>query len=108
MKDGIYIVTFDEYKSVGAHWIALYVNDNSVNFDSLGAKPISKEIKKFIDNKNITNIFQTNAYDLICTFFCIGFIDFMFKGKRLTDTTNLFSLNNFRKNDKVILTSFLK
>ena len=31
----------------------------------------------------------------MCGYFCIAFIDFMFKGKRLTDYTNLFSLNDF-------------
>ena len=40
-------------------------------------------------------------------YFCIGFIDFVFKGKNLTEYTNLFSPNNFEKNDGVIL-SYLK
>ena len=30
-------------------------------------------------------------------------MDFMFKGKSLTDFPNLFSPNNFKNNDKVIL-----
>ena len=33
----------------------------------------------------------------MCGYFCIGFIDFMLMGKRLTDLTNLFSPNNFKK-----------
>ena len=32
----------------------------------------------------------------------MGFIDFMFKGNSLTDFTNLFSPNNFKKNDDII------
>ena len=40
-------------------------------------------------------------------YFCIGFIDFMFKGKSLTDFTNLFSPNNFKKNDDIILKYFM-
>ena len=48
------------------------------------------------------------AYDLVlCGYFCIEFIDFMLKGKNLTDFTNLFSPNNFKKNDDVILSYFL-
>ena len=39
-------------------------------------------------------------------YFCIGFIDFVFKGKNLTEYTNLFSPNNFEKNDGVILSYF--
>ena len=35
--------------------------------------------------------------------FCIGFINCMFKSKSLTDYTNLFSPNNFKKNDDIIL-----
>ena len=39
-------------------------------------------------------------------YFYIGFIDFMFKGKTLTEFTNLFSPNNFKKNDNIILSYF--
>ena len=47
------------------------------------------------------------AYDSItCWFFCIGFIDFMLKGKNFLDYTNLFSANDFEKNDKIILKYF--
>ena len=50
------------------------------------------------------NIFRIQAYDsVICGYFCIGFIDFMFKEKSITDFTNLFSPNNFKKNDDIIL-----
>ena len=31
----------------------------------------------------------------MCGYFCIAFIDFMFKGKSLTEYTNLFPPNNF-------------
>ena len=44
----------------------------------------------------------------MCRYFCIGFIDFMFKGKSLTDFTNLFSPNKKLKNDDdIILNNFL-
>ena len=54
------MINLDKYKSIGAHWIALYVNDNNVTyFDSFGVKQIPKEIKKFIGNKNVvTNIYR--------------------------------------------------
>ena len=26
IKDGTYVINLDEYKSIGTHWIALYVN----------------------------------------------------------------------------------
>ena len=39
-------------------------------------------------------------------YFCIGFIDFMLAGKKLTDYTNLFSPHDFKKNDNIILSYF--
>ena len=44
------------------------------------------------------------AYDsIMCGCFCIEFIDFMLKGKSLLEYTNLFSPNDYEKNDKIIL-----
>ena len=109
IKDGAYIINLDEYESIGTHWIALYVNAKNVTyFDSFGVEHIPKEIKKFIGNKNIiTNIYGIQAYDsIMCGYFCIGFIDFMLKGKSLLDYTNLFSPNDYEKNDKIILKYF--
>ena len=37
----------------------------------------------------------------MCVYFCIGFTDFMLKGNNLTDSTNLFSPDNFKKNDDI-------
>ena len=39
----------------------------------------------------------------MCEYFCIGFIGFMLEGKSLLDYTNLFSSNEYKKNDKIIL-----
>ena len=48
-------------------------------------------------------------YDsVICRYFCIGFIDFVFKGKILTEFTNYFLPNDFQKNDDIILKVFCK
>ena len=85
-------------------------NNNSVTYiNSFGVEHIPKEIKAFINNKNIiTVIFRIQAYDSItCGYFCIGFIDFMLAGKTLTEFTNLFSPNNFKKYDDIILNYFM-
>ena len=42
----------------------------------------------------------------MCGYFCIGFIDFMLAGKKLTDNTNLFSPHDFDKIDQIILSCF--
>ena len=88
----------------------MHVHNNDVTyFDSFGVEHIPKEIKTFINNKNIkTNIFRIQAYDsIMCGYFCTGFIDFMFAGKTLTELTNHFSPNNFKKNDDKILKYFI-
>ena len=80
IKDGGYVINLDEFKSIGTHCIALYVNANNIiYFDSFGVEHISKEIKKIIENKNIiTNIHRIQAYDSIMYgYLCIGFTDFM-------------------------------
>ena len=84
-------------------------NNNVISFDSFGVEHIPKEIKEFVKNKNITaNIFRIQANDsIMCRYFCIGFIDFMLAGKTLTEYKNLFSPNNFNKNDDIILNYFI-
>ena len=106
IKEGAYVINLDEYSDIGTHWIALYVKNNDITyFDSFGVDHIPKEIKAFIKNKNVkTNIFRIQAYDsVMCGYFCIGFINFMLKGKSLTEYINLFSTNDFKKNDDTIL-----
>ena len=109
IKDGAYIINLDEYKGVGTHWIALFCKKNEiVYFDSFGVEHIPEEIKEFIGNKNIkASIFQLQEeYPVMCGYFCIGFIDFMLAGKKLTDYTNLLSPNEFKKDNSVILSYF--
>ena len=110
IKDGAYVINLDEYSDIGTHWIALYVKNNDITyFDSFGVEHIPKETKAFVKNRNIkTNIFRIQGYDsIMCGYFCIGFINFMFKGKSLTEYTNLFSPNDFKKNDDTILKYFM-
>ena len=37
IKDGAYVINLDEFKSIGTHWIALYVNGNNrwVSYDAV-------------------------------------------------------------------------
>ena len=81
-----YIINIDEYESMESQWIAFYINAKNVTyFDSFEVEYIPKEIKELIENKKIiTNIYGIQAYDSIMwRCFCIGFIDFMLKGKSL-------------------------
>ena len=88
-------------------------------FDSFGVEYIRKEIRAFIiiinnnnnnnnNNNIITNFFRMQAFNsIMCGYFCIGFIGFMLVGKTLTEYTNLFSANNFKKNNDIILNYFM-
>ena len=45
IKDQAYVINPDDYRSIGTHWIALYVdNDNVTYFDGFGFEYIPKEI----------------------------------------------------------------
>ena len=104
VKNGAYVINLDEYHDIGTQWVTLYVNNKIVTyFDSFGAEHIAKEIMKFIARKKIiTNIDRIQAYDsTMCGYFCIGFINFMFNGKSLTDYTNLFSPKDLKKKTMV-------
>ena len=122
IKKGAYVINLDEYENTGTHWVALFVKTNAaIYFDSFGIEHIPKEINKFINNNTTkssyfkrtaepsalarikSNIFRIQAYDsIMCRYFCIEFINYMLKGKTLLDYTNLFSPNDFKKNDRVI------
>ena len=106
IKDETYIINFGEFKSIETHWLALYVSSNNIMY--FGVKRIAKQIEKFLRNKNvITNIYKIQAFNSIMYgYFCIGFIDFMLNGKSFLDYKNLFSPNNYEKNDKTILKYF--
>ena len=91
--NGAYVINLDEYSDIETHWIVLYVNNKTVAyFDRFGIEHIPKEVKKIIDNINIiSNIYRIQNYNsIMCGYFCIAFIDYMFKGKSLTDYTNFF------------------
>ena len=86
----------------------MHVDNNEViYFDSFRVEHIPKEIKELVKNKNIkTNVFRIQANDsVMCGYICIGFIDFLFKVKTLTEYTN--SPNNLEKNDDIIFKYFM-
>ena len=95
---------------MNTYWVSLFVKTNkAIYFDSFGVEHIPKEINKFINSYTTKmsslkrNIFRIQAYDsIMCGYFCIEFINYMLKGKTLLDYTNLFSPNDFKKNDRII------
>ena len=86
IKIGAYVISLDEYADVGTHWIALYATNNEViYFDSFGVE-------------HVPNIFRIQTDNsIMCGYFFIGLIDFMFEDKSLIDFTSLFSPYYFKK-----------
>ena len=87
----------------------MFCNRNEiVYFDSFGVEHVPEDIKEFIGNEKIkANLLQVQGSDsVMCGYFCVGFIDFRFAGKELTDYTSLFSPYDFKKNDDIILSYF--
>ena len=114
IKKEAYVINLDEYENKGMHWVSLFVKpkyttessflERTIYFGSFGVEHIPKEINKFIGNSDIkSSIFRIQAYDsIMCGYFCIEFINYILKGRTLLDYTNLFSPNDFKKNDRVI------
>ena len=107
IKNGANVINLDEYYDIGTHWVKLYVNNKSATYlDSFAVEHIPKGIKKFISDKSIiANIFRIQTYDSVISGYV--FIGFMFNGNKLTDFSNLFLPNDFKKNDDIILNYFL-
>ena len=72
IKDGTYVINLGEFKSIGTHWIAFYVNGNNIiYFDSFGVEHIPKEIKKSIGSKNIITKIYRIPFDVWIPFYWI-------------------------------------
>ena len=77
-----------------------------IYFGSFGVAHIPKQVKEFRGKKYNKCLQNTRIQFNNMQTFCMGFFYFMLKGKSLLDDTNLFSLNEYGKNDKVILNIF--
>ena len=47
-----------------------------------------------------------SGHSIMCGFYCISLIEYMLAEKYLVDHTNLFSPNDYKKNDNIIYKSF--
>ena len=63
IKDWVYVINLDVYELIRTFLVVLYVNGDNVNYlNNFRVEYISKEINKYIRNKNIaTNIFWIQA-----------------------------------------------
>ena len=100
IKDGEYVINLDDKNSKVIHWVSLVIDRNgAAYFDSFRIEYIPQEVLNKIKEKSIThNIFRIKDNEFIMRGFCsITFIEYMIAGKTLLDYTNLFSLNDHKK-----------
>ena len=78
----------------------LSTKNTAAYFDSFGIEYIPQEVlKKTKINQLLTIYLKYKIMNLLCVgIYCIGFIEYVLAGKTLLDYTNLFSLNDYRKN----------
>ena len=71
-------------------------------------KMFLKKFKNLLDIKTSKPMFFEHKQSIqkCVVTFCIGLIDFMLAGKKLTDFTNLFSPHDFQKIDYIIFSYF--
>ena len=96
-------------KSKETHCVSLFTDINTaVYFDSFGIEYIPLEVLNKISDKSINhNIFRIQDNEFFMRgFYCITFIEYMLARKTLLDDTNLFSPNDYKKNDKIIYKYF--
>ena len=91
IKDRTYVVNLDEYESVGNHWIALYINVNNATYFYSNILWHEIYYDKYLQN--------TSKRLMMWRYFCIGFIGFMLRSKSLLGYTNLFSPDEYEKNE---------
>ena len=99
-----YVLNLDDKNGKGAHWVSLFIHKNvAIYFDSFGIENIPQEALNKIREKSINhNIFRMQDNEsIMCGFYCIAFIKYMLVGETLLDYTNLFSPNDYKKNDKI-------
>ena len=96
-------------KIVKVHCAGLFIDRNTAAyFHSIVIRYIPKEVLNKIKDKSVLhNIFRIQENEsIMCWFYCIAFIEYMLLRKILLDYTNLFSLNDFKKDDKIIYKYF--
>ena len=76
----------------------------AVYFNSFVTEYIHQEVLNKIKGKSLTHkIFRIqDNKSIMCGFYCIALIDYMLSGKTLSDFTNLFSPNDYKRNDKIL------
>ena len=78
VKDEAHVINLDEYVDFGTYWIAYFELKSKLFILTV------LELNMFLKKFKIYWLFRIQSNNsIMCRYFCIGFIDFMFAGKML-------------------------
>ena len=103
------IINTDRHNEPGEHWVAVYMGDIPIYFDSFGLPPMFDEFVNFLDNQSPigwlhnTIPFQS-IYQDTCGMHCLFFLTCMFKYNDFNIFMNIF---NKSKHENDILAKIL-
>ena len=115
-KTGYYVVNLEDSDHGGTHWVSVIVeNGRALYFDSFGVVP-SLEVEEWLHNSKYKYVFNNRIIQHIdsiaCGYFALGLIIYVILEKTkplyevVNDYLNLFDLNDYKKNDKIIMNLF--
>lgn len=98
---GYYIVNLDSSTEPGSHWICLKIGKfQNEFFDSYGFAPRNKTFKKILGNKYIYNKKKLqNELSTTCGQWCLFYIYYSCRGKKMSDIFSQFSARHKYVND---------
>ena len=75
-KPGAYVINTDDHDEPGSHWIAVYCENDHVDFmDSYGRPPPDARLIKFLGaNYDFNNIALQQPMSKACGFYCLYFL----------------------------------
>ena len=102
------IVNTDTSDLPGAHWIAIYIDENQIGeyFDSYGLPPLYAEFEDFL-TRECTNGWMYNRITLQCTIcvtcgeYCVAYLLNRFYGGSYADYISLFTSNTYKNDDLI-------
>ena len=106
-KDGAHVINLDDKYSKVTHWFSSFINKSiAIYFDSFGIEYIPPEVLNIIKNKSISHTHYIlrirDNESIMPIFYCIAFIQYIVAEKTFLDYTDLFSPNDYKRNDKII------
>ena len=108
IKDGINVINLDDKESKGKYWVSLFIDKNTAAyFDSFGVEIFRKNYyTKSKINLSLTTYLEYKVMILLCRDFTVSLSQKICLQEKLIDYTNLFSLNDYKKNDHIIYKYF--